>query len=99
MLTAHLYMLQRGGEVLEEPEGDKPLKIGNSDIVYSDNIPRQIKYIALGHMHRFIPISRHTAPVIYTSSPLAYYFSAARKQKYVLLFADVSYQKDRCKRV
>jgi exonuclease SbcD len=32
LLTAHLYMNKRGAEVLEEPEGEKPIKIGNADL-------------------------------------------------------------------
>jgi hypothetical protein len=28
-------MLKRGGEILEEPDGEKPLRIGNADIVYT----------------------------------------------------------------
>jgi len=99
MLTAHLYMLQRGGEVLEEPEGEKPLKIGNADIVYSDNIPRQIQYTALGHLHRFIPIAGHAAPVIYASSPLAYSFSEAGQQKYVVVVDAVPNHQVSCERV
>jgi hypothetical protein len=35
-------MLKRGGEILEEPDGEKPLRIGNADIVYTDCIPHQI---------------------------------------------------------
>jgi exonuclease SbcD len=46
-------MLKRGGEILEEPDGEKPLRIGNADIVYTDCIPHQIQYTALGHLHRF----------------------------------------------
>jgi hypothetical protein len=42
-------MLKRGGEILEEPDGEKPLRIGNADIVYTDCIPHQIQYTALGH--------------------------------------------------
>jgi exonuclease SbcD len=44
-------MLKRGGEILEEPDGEKPLR-GNADIVYTDCI-HQIQYTALGHLHRF----------------------------------------------
>ncbi|HQN57443.1 MAG TPA: exonuclease subunit SbcD, partial [Saprospiraceae bacterium] len=35
ILTAHLYMMNRQGAILEEPEGEKPIRIGNADLVYS----------------------------------------------------------------
>ncbi|MBD1430243.1 metallophosphoesterase family protein [Sphingobacterium litopenaei] len=85
LLTAHLYMLQRGGEILEEPEGEKPIKIGNADIVYSDAIPTQIQYTALGHLHRYQFIKGHQNPVVYCSSPLAYSFSEAGQEKKVVI--------------
>lgn len=81
VLIAHLYMLKRGGEILEEPDGEKPLNIGNADVVYSDCIPHQIQYAALGHLHRHHNIGTKQIPVIYPSSPLAYSFSEAGQQK------------------
>lgn len=85
ILTAHLYMLKRGGEILEEPEGEKPIKIGNADLIYSDGIPHQIQYTALGHLHRFQNIGGHNAPVVYSSSPLAYSFSEAGQKKHIVI--------------
>jgi len=83
MLTTHLFMQKRGGETLEEPDGEKPLKIGNADLVYSDTIPSQIQYVALGHLHRFQNVGSDEQPVIYSGSPLAYSFAEAGQQKYV----------------
>jgi len=85
LLTAHLYMLERHGEILEEPDGEKPLKIGNADIVYSDAIPAQIQYTALGHLHRYQFIKGHQHPVVYSSSPLCYSFSEAGQEKKVVI--------------
>lgn len=85
ILTAHLYMLKRGGEVLEEPEGEKPIKVGNADLVYSEGIPPQIQYTALGHLHRFQNIGGHSSPVVYSSSPLAYSFSETGQKKHVVI--------------
>jgi len=85
ILTTHLYMLKRGGEILEEPDGEKPLRIGNADIVYTDCIPPQIQYTALGHLHRFQNIGGHPSPVVYSSSPLSYSFSEAGQEKKVVL--------------
>lgn len=83
ILVTHLYMMKRGGEVLEEPDGEKPLKIGNADLIYSDIVPSQIQYTALGHLHRYQNVGTEERPVVYSGSPLAYSFSEAGQQKYV----------------
>ncbi|CAI8918195.1 metallophosphoesterase family protein [Chryseobacterium sp. IT-36CA2] len=98
LLTAHLYMNKRGAEVLEEPEGEKPIKIGNADLIFSDSIPEQIQYTALGHLHAFQNIGTKEKPVIYSSSPLCYSFSEAGQTKYVSIIdaepgKAVSYEK------
>ncbi|KFF76157.1 DNA repair exonuclease [Chryseobacterium sp. P1-3] len=98
LLTAHLYMNQRGAEILEEPEGEKPIKIGNADLIYSDSIPDQIQYTALGHLHGFQNIGTAEKPVVYSSSPLCYSFSESGQTKYVSIIdaqpgKPVSYEK------
>lgn len=85
ILTTHLYMLKRGGEILEEPDGERPLRVGNADIVYTDCIPHQMQYTALGHLHRFQNVGGHPSPVVYSSSPLSYSFSEAGQEKKVVL--------------
>jgi exonuclease SbcD len=84
-LTSHLYMLKRDGEILEEPEGEKPLRIGNADIIYTDCIPKQIQYTALGHLHRYQKVGGHVSPVVYSSSPLGYSFSESEQTKHVVI--------------
>ncbi len=83
LLIAHLYMNQKGAEILEEPEGEKPIKIGNADMIFSEAIPPQIQYTALGHLHGFKNIGTKEKPVVYSSSPLCYSFSEAGQTKYV----------------
>src|SRR5690606_33868196 len=85
LLTTHLYMNKRGGELLEEPDGEKPLKIGNADMIYSSAIPQQIQYTALGHIHSFKNVGTENQPVVYSSSPLCYSFSEAGQTKYVAI--------------
>lgn len=85
ILTTHLYMNQLGTTLLDEPDGEKPLKIGNADMVYSDIIPSQIQYTALGHLHAYNNIGSMDKPVVYSSSPLCYSFSEAGQQKYVVM--------------
>ncbi|MDQ0595637.1 exonuclease SbcD [Chryseobacterium ginsenosidimutans] len=83
ILTAHLYMNKKGTEILEEPEGEKPIKIGNADLIFSDIIPSQIQYTALGHLHGFQNIGSPEKPVVYSSSPISYSFSEAGQKKYI----------------
>lgn len=85
ILMAHLYMNKKGAPVLEEPEGEKPIKIGNADLIWSDAIPKQIQYTALGHLHGFQNIGTSENPVVYSSSPLCYSFSEAGQTKYISL--------------
>lgn len=85
LLTAHLFIMKKGGEIPEEPEGEKPIKIGNADLIYSEIIPHQIQYTALGHLHACRNMGSEEKPVVYASSPLAYSFSEAGQQKYVVL--------------
>ncbi len=91
-------MNKRGAEILEEPEGEKPIKIGNADLIFSDAIPEQIQYTALGHLHGFQNIGTKEKPVVYSSSPLCYSFSEAGQTKYVSIIdaepgKPVSYEK------
>lgn len=83
ILVTHLYMNKRGAPLLDEPEEEKPIKIGNADLVFSDAIPAQIQYTALGHLHGSRNIGTTENPVVYSSSPLAYSFSEAGQMKSV----------------
>ncbi len=98
LLMAHLYMNKKGAPLLEEPEGEKPIKIGNADLIYSDIIPAQIQYTALGHLHGCRNIGTEEKPVLYSSSPLCYSFSEAGQTKYISIIEaqpnqNVSFQK------
>jgi exonuclease SbcD len=64
----------------------KPLRIGNADIVYTDCIPHQIQYTALGHLHRFQNVGGHR-PVVYSSSPLSYSFRKRDRKESSLIEA------------
>lgn len=85
LLISHLYMNKNANELLEEPEGEKPLKIGNADLVFADTIPSQIQYTALGHLHAYNNIGSTEKPIVYSSSPLCYSFSEAGQKKYVAI--------------
>ncbi len=86
ILMTHLFMMQKDGIQPEEPDDEKPiLHIGGASAIYSENIPTQTQYVALGHLHRYQTVDTKPCPMIYASSPLAYSFSEANQTKYVVL--------------
>lgn len=99
ILTAHLYMNKLGSPLLEEPDGEKPVKIGNADLIYSEAIPPQVQYTALGHLHGYKNIGSAEKPVVYASSPLCYSFSEAGQAKYVALVSVSAGEQARVERI
>lgn len=86
ILITHLFVMKKGEEKPQEPDDEKPiLHVGGAQVVYSENIPPQIQYTALGHLHRYQQIDDRPGPVIYSSSPLSYSFSEAGQQKFVVI--------------
>ncbi|MGM0620144.1 MAG: metallophosphoesterase family protein, partial [Bacteroidota bacterium] len=86
ILVSHLFMVKKGDELPEEPEDEKPiLHVGGAQAVYTENIPKQIQYTALGHLHRMHLVDPKPCPVYYGGSPLSYSFAEANQQKYVLI--------------
>lgn len=85
LLITHLYMNPSAQQLLDEPDGEKPLKIGNADLVLASSIPQEIHYTALGHLHKYQNIGSEEKPIVYSSSPLCYSFSEAGQTKYVNL--------------
>lgn len=86
ILLSHLFIIKKGGEAPEEPEDEKPiLHVGGVQVVYTENIPHQIQYVAMGHLHKMIITGSYPCPVIYSGSPLAYSFAEADQKKYVLI--------------
>ena len=86
ILISHLFMIKRGEVVPEEPEDEKPiLHVGGAQAIYSENIPRQIQYTALGHLHRMHKVDDFPSPIYYSGSPISYSFSEANQKKFVLM--------------
>jgi len=86
LLAAHLFVMKKDGEKEEEPEGEKTiLHIGGAQEIYSENVPKGIQYVALGHLHKYNTVDTIPCPVVYSSSPLAYSFAEADQQKYVVV--------------
>lgn len=86
VLIAHLLFMNEGGALPEEPEDEKPiLHVGGAQAIYTENIPAQIQYTALGHLHRKQKVNTGAAPVVYSGSPLSYSFSEANQKKIVVV--------------
>lgn len=86
LLVTHLYVMRKGDpDPLEEPEEERPiLHIGGAQAIFTENFPKQVHYVALGHLHRYHSVDQNP-PVVYSSSPLAYSFSEVNQVKYVVL--------------
>lgn len=85
LLVSHLFVIEKGSEIPEEPADEKPiLHVGGVQAVYTENIPEQVQYTALGHLHRMHAVDADSK-VYYSGSPLSYSFAEANQQKYVLI--------------
>ena len=85
LMVAHLYFMDKEGIAPEESDDEKSILFqGGAQAIYSEDIPEQVQYTALGHLHRpqEIPASK---PVVYSGSPLSYSFSEADQKKQVEL--------------
>ena len=86
LLMAHLYCMKKDGPAEDEPEGEKSiLHVGGAQAIFSENIPQQMQYVALGHLHRYHCIDKKPCPIIYSSSPLCYSFAEAGQIKKVVI--------------
>lgn len=86
ILMTHLFMIRKGQEKPEEPDDEKPiLTVGGAQEVFTENLPKELHYVALGHLHRQQFVQKEPFPVVYSSSPLAYSMSEAGQEKYVIV--------------
>lgn len=88
ILLTHLFVVPKNEPLPEEPDDEKPiLHVGGAQAVYTSNIPKQIQYTALGHLHRKIVYDKDM-PVVYSGSPLAYSMNESSQDKFVII-ADI----------
>jgi DNA repair protein SbcD/Mre11 len=86
ILIAHLYIMNNSGIKIEEPDGEKSiLHVGGVNAMFSDIIPSEIQYTALGHLHRQHFIENNKRSVAYSGSILPYSFSEANQNKSVII--------------
>jgi DNA repair protein SbcD/Mre11 len=85
LFMGHFFFVKEGEKPEPEPESERSiLHVGGAQALFTKNIPQQIQYAALGHLHRYHAVDRESFPVIYSSSPLAYSFSEADQVKQVV---------------
>lgn len=86
LFLGHFFFMKEGEKPEAEPESERPiLHVGGTQALFTKNIPSQIQYAALGHLHRHHAVGHDSIPVVYASSPLAYSFSEAEQAKQVIL--------------
>lgn len=86
LFLGHFFFVKEGETPEPEPESERPiLHVGGTQALHTSQIPNQIQYAALGHLHRYHACSTAPVPTVYASSPLAYSFSEAGQQKQVVL--------------
>ncbi|MCB1176051.1 MAG: exonuclease subunit SbcD [Leptospiraceae bacterium] len=93
ILVAHLFFMNRGGVSPEESDDEKTiLSIGGAERIYTDCIPPEFDYVALGHMHKFQILTENPCPIVYSGSPIAYSTSDNQKEKVIVL---IDFSKDK----
>ncbi len=86
LFVGHFFFMQEGENPEPEPESERPiLHVGGTQALFTNNLPTQIQYAALGHLHRYHTVGKQAFPAVYASSPLAYSFSEADQQKQVVI--------------
>jgi len=86
LFMGHFFFMKEGETPESEPESERPiLHVGGTQALFTDHLPAQIQYAALGHLHRYHAVSHPRIPVVYASSPLAYSFSEADQEKKVVI--------------
>jgi exonuclease SbcD len=86
LFVGHFFFAKKGTPLEAEPESERPiLHVGGTQALFTENLPPQIQYAALGHLHRYHAVDKNPCPVVYSSSPLAYSFSEADQEKQVVI--------------
>ena len=86
ILMTHLFVMKKDGEQQAEPDAEKPiLHVGGAQAIYTENFPKQMQYVALGHLHRRQTVDTKPCPTVYSSSILAYSFAEANQDKNVII--------------
>ena len=85
ILMGHLFVMKKGEKQPKESDDEKSILVGSAQPIYTENFPKSVQYVALGHLHRYHSTQKEPFPVVYSGSLLAYSFSEAFQKKYVVL--------------
>ena len=91
VMLAHQYVMQKDGAAPKEPNDEEergiidPRDVGGASTIFTQGIPSQMQYVALGHLHREQVIAELPCPVVYSGSPLSYSYAEENQTKYVVI--------------
>ena len=84
LYCGHFFFVTENNETQQEPEDEKSiLHVGGAQAIFNINLPKQIQYAALGHLHRRQTVSEQPCPIVYSGSPVSYSFSEAGQKKHL----------------
>ena len=84
LLTTHQFVTHGVDDTdSREPDDENIINVGGTSAIYLENIPKEVQYVALGHIHRCYRVGNHE--VWYSGSPLEYSFAESEQEKYVLV--------------
>ncbi len=81
--VGHFYVV--GGQVTDS---ERDISLGGTYAVYGDALPKNVQYVAMGHLHRPQKIKTHCQHAYYSGSPLQYSKSELGYKKCVYI-ADI----------
>lgn len=87
VLLTHLFVVNKGDDEKDENlwEEKTILHVGGAQAIYTEQIPKEIDYVGLGHLHRCHQVSSSPCPIVYSGSPLMYSFGDKSEDKYVMI--------------
>lgn len=86
ILVAHHFFINNKDEEYLEDDGERSIKsLGTAQVINTNILPKQLQYVALGHLHSYIQMEKPPCPcpVVYTGSPLQYSFDEQNRNKYI----------------
>lgn len=84
ILIAHQFVINNENDTdIKEPDDENAVNVGGTSAIFSYNIPKQIQYTALGHLHQCKKIGDNN--IWYSGSPLEYSFAETNQDKFVLV--------------
>ena len=84
ILIAHQFVINNENDTdVKEPDDENAVNVGGTSAIFSYNIPKQIQYTALGHLHQCKKVGDKN--IWYSGSPLEYSFAETNQDKFVLI--------------